>query len=269
MPPEIAHAALERFDFEPSLHGDFLKKWFIHDWFNPLPENQRVWPAWAIKYAKHDEVVSLYLVEKLLDSGAFPCEAAIQAYAREIEGLDKTDPRSALIHRITQGLNTPSVCKYFFSPRTLKTAKQLLVPEYFDELRLVDDYMGQFTLPKTADGDVLKIALLSDRLYGQRTPAWAGYYVNLACWKKYFLQVKSVRSAERQSLLTQVLADGCYGGDFAQAEAYLAKFAIADQEGVPKWELLEELVLDKLLDGGRWAARQSSEGPPLADINRS
>ncbi len=93
--------------------------------------------------------------------------------------------------------------------------------------------------------------------------------MNLGCWKEYLGQVKSGPSAERQPFLTQVLADGCFGGDFAQAEAYLSKFAIADQEGAPKWELLEELVLDKLLEGGRWAARQSSEGPPLADINRS
>lgn len=267
---EIAHTALGGFDFPPSLNGDFLEKWFIHDWFNPLPGNQGGLPAWAIKYAKPEKVVSMYFVQKLLNSGAFPCEAAVLAYQREIARLKEIGGIPALIYRVIEDISLPGVCKFFSSPATLLKKKQSLVRKVFGGVRLVSAYLEQFTFPKTMDGDVLKIALLSRRRRGCRTPAWAGYYVNLACRKEYFLQVKSLYSAERQGLLTRVLADGCYGGDFAQAEAHLAKFAIADEQGVPYWELLEELLLDKLLDGGRWggAAQQRSSaadvplGPP-------
>lgn len=264
---EIAHTAIGGFDFPPSLDGDFLKKWFIHDWFNPLPGNRGVLPAWAIKYAKPEKVVSMYFVQKLLNSGAFPCEAAVLAYQRQIKRLDGIGGIPALIYRVIEGISLPGVCKFFSSPATLLKKKQSLVPKAFGGVRLVNAYLEQFTFPKTMDGDVLKIALLSRRRRGCRTPAWAGYYVNLACCKEYFLQVESLSSAERQGLLTRVLADGCYGGDFAQAEAHLAKFAIADEQGVPNWGLLEELLLDKLLDGGRWAVGRSSAadvppGPP-------
>lgn len=256
---EIAHTALGGFDFPPSLDGDFLKKWFIHDWFNPLPGNRGVLPAWAIKYAKPEKVVSMYFVQKLLNSGAFPCEAAVLAYQKQIEHLDGIGGIPALIYRVIEDINLPEVFKYFSSRGALDRAKKSLITA-FGEVKLVEAYMEQFTFPTNGNGDVLKIASLSGRLDGCRTPAWAGYYVNLACCKEYFLQVKSLSSAERQGLLTRVLADGCYGGDFAQAEAHLAKFAIADEQGVPNWELLEELLLDKLLDGGRWggAAQQTS-----------
>ncbi|WP_350597506.1 hypothetical protein [Pseudomonas sp. 65/3-MNA-CIBAN-0223] len=137
-------------------YGDFLKKWFIHEWSEPLTEHQGGVPAWAVKYAKPPAVQLLFLVPKLLNSGAFPCEAAILAYAREIRGWDKTVPCEELNYRITEGLNTPLMCKHLFNPETLKKAKESLLIKDFDMLRHVEDYMRQFTLPQTADGDVLK-----------------------------------------------------------------------------------------------------------------
>lgn len=269
LPPELANIALERFDFPPGPYGDFLKKWLVHDWLNPLPDQQGVWPAWAIKYAKHDEVVSLYLVDKLLNSGAFPCQAAILACGREIAGLNGIDLNSELIHRLKQGINTPDVCKYFSAPVNLRSkARQLVKAGVFASNKSVSNYLAKFSFPRTTDGNVLKMALLSDRRNGGRTPAWAGYYVNLPSWKEYVLLVGSVSSVERQRLLPRVLANECYGHDFDQAKAYLAQFAIADRQGMPAWELLEELLLDQLLEGGQRSAPKHFNGEPGARINR-
>lgn len=63
LPPELANTALERFDFPPGSDGDFLKKWLVHDWLNPLPDQPGVWPAWAIKYAKPHEVVYMHVFD--------------------------------------------------------------------------------------------------------------------------------------------------------------------------------------------------------------
>lgn len=260
---------LERFDFQQKLYGDFLQQWFLHDWFNPLPESRGVWPAWAIKYAKPEAVMSLYLVQKLLENGAFPCEAAVRAYEQEIKDQDKFDGGLELLNRVTEDCNSPDAYKHFHSRAILSNKKKLLFDsKAFDKMSLVHAYINQFEFPKTLDGDVLKIALLSARHLERRTPDWAGHYMNLECGKAYFRKAESLPDGERQSLLTRVLADGCYGGEFAPAKAHLAKFAIADRDGVLDWKLLEELFLDKLLDGGQWAAQEFPEGPPRAGVNR-
>ena len=262
----------KRFEFSLSLSGNFLKQWFFHDWFNPLPESRGEWPAWAIKYAKPEAVVSLYLVQKLLNSGEFPCEGAVRAYEKEIIGeaeIGKFDSSFALFNRVTEDCISPDALKYFQSSAILRGKKMVLFDlKAFDTMSLVENYINQFDFPKKQDGDVLKIALLSARDLERRTPAWAGHYMKLECGKAYFREAELLPDGARQSLLTQLLADGCYGGDFAQATAHLAKFAIANRHGVLDWKLLEELYLDKLLDGGQWAARQLPEGPPRAVVNR-
>lgn len=167
LPLALANTALERFDFPPWPYGDFLKKWFVHDWLYPMPDHQGVWPAWAIKYAKNDQVLSLYLVEKLLNSRAFSCEDSILVYAREITGLGMTDGKSELIHRLTQGTNTPEVREHFSRVLRLRI-RDVVSAGLFDSPKDVHAYMARFSFPKTTDGDVLKVVLLSDlRLDGR------------------------------------------------------------------------------------------------------
>lgn len=263
--PAVAEMALDAFNFPQCPDGDFLKKWLVYDWRYPMPRHQGEgeggWPAWAIHYSAPERSVPPHLVQNLLDSGAFPNRAIIHAYAKTIARVFPTDDNEDLMYRLIQGKNTQRVCEYFSSVLKAKE-KQLLIAGDLQGLGFLCAYRSEFEFPKTTDGKVLEVALLLDRRDGGRTPAWSGGYVIHSYWKdNYLAKVESVSSDERKSRLAVVLAAKCYGGNFALAEAYLAKFVIFDRQGVPVWELLEEVVLDKLLEGGQWADQPLPNGP--------
>jgi hypothetical protein len=266
--PALAEMALYPFNFPQWPDGDFLKKWLLYDWRNPMPRHQGEgeggWPAWAIHYSVPERVVPPHLVQNLLDSGAFPNRAIIHAYAKTIARVFPTDDNEDLMYRLTQGKNTQRVCEYFSSPASIKAkARQLVNAGDFGTLELLRDYRNKFKFPTTTDGQVLEMALLSDRRDGGRTPAWSGYYLRWSTCYKYFKMVGPVSDGERQRLLTAALATRS-NNSFPRAERYLAQFAILDPQKVPVWDLLEELVLDKMLEGGQWAEQAPPNGPPLA-----
>lgn len=66
----LISTVLYPFDFPAGPVGDLLKNWFVHDWFNPLPSQEGGWPAWAIKYAKCNAVLSLYCGQRQLSGAA-------------------------------------------------------------------------------------------------------------------------------------------------------------------------------------------------------
>ena len=253
------------FDFSnaPALH-----EWLLYDRLGFSGLRKAKWPLWAIKYARGETVLDHYSPEDvLIDMQAFPNADVTRAYLGEF-GLLKKEARQRLLNERINGRNVPLD---EFPRRALIEARlQALVENgAFTDDGAVRDYLAAFSFP--ADGDILQMALLSARIKGERTPAWAGTYLQLDAWREYRSAI-GLTPEVRSLALQQVLVSEGIHDDLEHAYHYLFKqFATLDKAGSPSWGLCEELVLAKLLEGSRrpvWAIEHVCPGA-LMNIFRS
>ncbi|WP_350599826.1 NEL-type E3 ubiquitin ligase domain-containing protein [Pseudomonas sp. 65/3-MNA-CIBAN-0223] len=258
--PASIKQMLARFDFSTAPTGHVLGDWLLHDRFNldfwQAFKEEDDWPSWAIKYAKKDTILDFYTPTQVLsdDKKTFPRKDVLDAYLREFDVLDETS-RSNLIENRVRGHDNPDLIMQFPEHARVSAKIQALVnPSDFADENAVVAYLDKFAFPDTDDGQILRMALLSDRIKGGRTPAWAGYLVKLESWQQY-KRSTWYSALEHQNKLDTVLVEE---GGFSQSEAatYTSSFKTIDADRYVDQDLREELVLSKILEPDRppvWA----------------
>ena len=266
----VIDGAHQYFDFSSAPEGHALMDWLLHDCVRQ--QGTRVmWPVWAAPYARQEQALQLYPPEQLLatDKG-FRSPTAIRAYHKEFTtAVEPSLPIELWLQRIS-GHALPNVhnladYKVSFSARI----NALINPSGFTDESAARAYLDKFKFPETNDGQILKLALLTDRLEGGRTPVWAGDYLDLEPWQSYRARHNEAGEAKGWRLrdLVSVLDGNVRFTKPATAESYLKQFDVDRLPDNKRWQFREELLLAKWLEPDRrpvWAIEYINPGSMMS-----
>ncbi|MCH4879426.1 hypothetical protein EQV97_18855 [Pseudomonas sp. TMW22090] len=249
---------LKSFDFSTAPKGHTLGQWLAYDWRKSAElERRRAWPIWAVKYSRSEAKLDLYSALQLLsvEKEAFPSEDIARAYLRQFDVLDPMS-RNRLIANRVHGHDGPDFIEQFPERARVRAKIQILArtADFADE-KAARNYLRKFSFPNTNDGQILKMALLSDRIEGGRTPVWAGEFLEHQGWKRYKVAPRDTNIGRERDLHIVLNNEGMFSHP-SQVYAYMYSFKTIDDNGDILWDLREELVLDKLLERDRrpvWA----------------